>query len=164
MRIGFETKLDGYIEYLVSDKITEMEVEGAVNLREDKYKIVYQEVNKRIYDLEKGDKYSVFLEKDVKQYIYVYKTKTIYEIKYTYTANSKIDDIDNISIKKQEENVDFVKIFKSKLCNIDEIWVDDIKVKMSEKKEYTKGKYEQQAIYFDLSYLDILYEDDNLPF
>ena len=149
MSIFFRTYLEGEIEDLVSQKITDKEVE--VNLREDKHKIIYQEINEKTFKLEEGDKFSPFLEKEVIQYIYVYKIQSIYKIYYIVLGNSLCDGIENFKVTK-EKNIDFVKKFNLSFVKREDVYIDGIRIKVSEKKEYVEGKIIQTGMYLDLSY------------
>ena len=140
MCLRFETKLDKYIENLVSKKIN-------IDLNKDKYDIIYQEVTERSNKSDDFDKYSIWLKRWETKYLYIYESKEIYRVSYIYFATPKTDDITDLKIEKINEEINFISKYKYFIYNEGiELFVDDARIKVSEKARLQKG------VYLDLSY------------
>ena len=140
MCIRFETKLDKYIESLVSEKIN-------IDLNKDKYIIIYQEIIETTKELDDADKYSIWLKRSEIKYLYIYESKEIYRVSYIYFATPKTDDITDLKIEKINEEVNFISKYKYFIYNEGvELFVNEARIKVSEKARLQKG------VYLDLSY------------
>ena len=141
MCLRFETKLDRYIEILVSEKIN-------IDLNKDKYSIIYQEIIETTKELDDTDKYSIYLERIEIKYMYVYESKKIYRVSYVYFATPKTDDITGLEIEKINKEIDFISKYKYFIHNEGiELFVNDARIKVAE-----KGRFSQRGVYLDLSY------------
>ena len=141
MCLRFETKLDKYIENLVSEKIN-------IDLNKDKYSIIYQEIIEITKELDDTDKYSICSKRQETKYLYIHESKEIYRVSYIYFATPKTDDITDLEIEKINKEINFISKYKYFIYNEGtELFVNDARIKVNE-----KGRFSQKGVYLDLSY------------
>ena len=155
----FESKLDGFIQTLVEEKLNIELVEKDImeehgtdcNIYEidyDKYDynrikvkdnhvVIAEHRTRREYNLEENDRYGLWLKEGVVSHVKVLDSGTIYTVSYDYVATSKSDDIENLKIEELGSEEEMKEILLEQYRGLDresiEIEIDGIRAKVIKK-------------------------------
>lgn len=166
----FSSKLDGFIQTLVEEKLNIELVEKDImeehgtdcNIYEidyDKYDynriklndnnvVIAEHRTRREYNLEENDRYGLWLKEGVVSHVKVLDSGTIYTVSYDYVATSKSDDIENLKIEELGSEEEMLEILREQYHEFDneaiEIDIDDIRAKTI--KESFEGYTKETSI------------------
>lgn len=162
----FSSKLDGFIQTLVEEKLNIELVEKDIMeeygtdcniyfIDYDKYDynriklsdnhvVIAEHRTRKEYDLEENDRYSFWLKEGVVSHVKVLDSGTVYTVSYDYVATSKSDDIEDFKIEELGSEEEMLEILREQYHEFDneaiEIDIDDIRAKTIKKsfEGYTK--------------------------
>lgn len=156
----FESKLDGFIQTLVEEKLNIELVEKDImeehgtdcNIYEidyDKYDynrikvkdnhvVIAEHRTRREYNLEENDRYGLWLKEGVVSHVKVLDSGTIYTVSYENVATSKSDDVQNLKIEVIADEEEMLEALREQYAEFDkeatEIYIDDIRAKVIKRK------------------------------